>query len=41
MNSYRGIAEQETTSRRQNASQRLFEALRKKADIEDNRARFY
>ncbi|WP_037316892.1 peptidylprolyl isomerase [Salegentibacter sp. Hel_I_6] len=41
MNSYRGIAEQETQSRRQNASERLFEALRKKADIEDNRARFY
>jgi len=41
MNSYRGIAEQETAQRRQNASERLFEALRKKADVEDNRARFY
>jgi len=41
MNSYSGIAEQETASRRQNASQRLFEALREKAEIEDNRARFY
>ena len=41
MNSYQGIAEQETAQRRQNASQRLFEALREKAEIEDNRARFY
>lgn len=41
MNSYRGIAEQETVKRRQNVSQRLFSALREKAEIEDNRARFY
>jgi len=41
MNSYSGIAQQETAERRQNASQRLFEALREKAEIEDNRARFY
>ena len=41
MNSYQGIAQQETAQRRQNASQRLFEALREKAEIEDNRARFY
>ncbi|MBI6116924.1 peptidylprolyl isomerase [Salegentibacter maritimus] len=41
MNSYSGIAQQETAQRRQNASQRLFEALREKAEIEDNRARFY
>ncbi|TDN95327.1 peptidylprolyl isomerase/peptidyl-prolyl cis-trans isomerase D [Salegentibacter sp. 24] len=41
MNSYSGIAEQETAERRQRASQRLFEALREKAEIEDNRARFY
>ncbi|SKB45319.1 peptidylprolyl isomerase [Salegentibacter holothuriorum] len=41
MNSYSGIAQQETAQRRQNASQRLFQALREKAEIEDNRARFY
>ena len=41
MNSYKGIAEQETAKRRQDVSQRLFSALREKAEIEDNRARFY
>lgn len=39
--SYRNIAEQETASRRQQAPQRVFEALKEKAEIEDNRARFY
>ncbi len=39
--SYRNIAEQETQSQRQQASRQAYEALKKKAEIEDNRARFY
>ncbi len=39
--SYRNIADQETQARRQLAAQQVFEALKKKAEIEDNRARFY
>lgn len=39
--SYRNVADQETARLRQQAAGRLFNALRKKADIEDNRAKFY
>ncbi|MGY5848126.1 peptidylprolyl isomerase [Salegentibacter sp. HM20] len=39
--SYRNVADQETARLRQQAAGRLFDALRKKADIEDNRAKFY
>ena len=41
MNSYKGIAEQETLSRRRTAATRAYEALKKKAEIEDKRAKFY
>ncbi|MCG9971854.1 peptidylprolyl isomerase [Christiangramia crocea] len=41
MDSYKAFAQQESMARRAEASMRVFEALKKKADIEDNRARFY
>ncbi|PTX41686.1 peptidylprolyl isomerase/peptidyl-prolyl cis-trans isomerase D [Christiangramia gaetbulicola] len=41
MDSYKGYAQQESAARRAQAGMRVFEALKKKADIEDNRARFY
>ncbi|MDT0689391.1 peptidylprolyl isomerase [Salegentibacter sp. F188] len=41
LNSYNAVAQQETMRRRQEASTRVFEALKKKAEIEDNRSRFY
>ncbi|MCM8571051.1 peptidylprolyl isomerase [Gramella jeungdoensis] len=41
MDSYRAFAQQESMARRAEASMRVFEALKKKAEIEDNRARFY
>ncbi|HSP11461.1 MAG TPA: peptidylprolyl isomerase [Salegentibacter sp.] len=41
MDSYKNLADQETAQRRAEAAQRAFEALKKKADIEDNRAKFY
>ncbi|MDT0643673.1 peptidylprolyl isomerase [Zunongwangia sp. F363] len=41
LNSYNAVAQQETARRRQTAGSRVFEALKKKADIEDNRAKFY
>ena len=41
MDSYKGFAQQESAARRAQAGIRVFEALKKKADIEDNRARFY
>ncbi len=41
MDSYKGYAQQESAARRAQAGVRVFEALKKKADIEDNRARFY
>ncbi|HKJ47817.1 MAG TPA: hypothetical protein VJ973_01940, partial [Christiangramia sp.] len=41
MDSYKGFAQQESAARRAQAGSRVFEALKKKADIEDNRSRFY
>jgi len=41
MDSYKGFAQQESTSRRAQATMRVFEALKGKAEIDDNRARFY
>lgn len=41
MDSYRAFAQQESMSRRAQAAIRVFDALKKKADIEDNRTRFY
>lgn len=41
MESYKGFAQQESAARRAQAGSRVFEALKKKADIEDNRSRFY
>lgn len=41
MDSYKNLADQETAQRRAEAAQRAFEALKEKADIEDNRAKFY
>jgi len=41
MDSYRGYAQQESAARRAQATMRVFDALKKKAEIEDNRARFY
>ncbi|MDT0675007.1 peptidylprolyl isomerase [Autumnicola musiva] len=41
LNSYNAVAQQETAQRRQTAGSRVFEALKKKAEIEDNRAKFY
>ncbi len=39
--SYQNIAQQETSARRQDATNRVLEALREKAEIEDYRAKFY
>lgn len=41
MDSYKAFAQQESMARRAEATMRVFEALKKKAEIEDNRARFY
>ena len=41
MESYRNFANQETAQRRQQVQQRVFEALKENAEIEDNRATFY
>lgn len=41
MDSYKAFAQQESMARRAEASMRVFEALKQKAEIEDNRARFY
>ncbi|TBW28054.1 peptidylprolyl isomerase [Gramella sp. KN1008] len=41
MDSYKAFAQQESMARRAEASMRVFDALKKKAEIEDNRARFY
>lgn len=41
MDSYKGFAQQESASRRAQATMRVFEALKDKAEIDDNRARFY
>ncbi|WP_300440360.1 peptidylprolyl isomerase [Christiangramia sp.] len=41
MDSYKGFAQQESAARRAQATTRVFDALKKKAEIEDNRARFY
>ena len=41
MDSYKGFAQQESAARRAQAGTRVFEALKKKADIEDNRSKFY
>lgn len=41
MDSYKGFAQQESAARRAQAGSRVFEALKKKAEIEDNRSRFY
>ncbi|MCM4156664.1 peptidylprolyl isomerase [Gramella sp. AN32] len=41
MESYKAFAQQESMARRAQATTRVFEALKNKADIEDNRARFY
>ncbi|SDS50596.1 peptidylprolyl isomerase [Gramella sp. MAR_2010_147] len=41
MDSYKGFAQQESAARRAQATMRVFEALKTKAEIEDNRARFY
>ncbi|MDT0645770.1 peptidylprolyl isomerase [Zunongwangia sp. F260] len=41
LNSYNAVAQQETMRRRQEASTRVFEALKKNAEIEDNRSNFY
>ncbi len=41
MDSYKSYAQQESAARRAQATMRVFEALKKKAEIEDNRARFY
>ncbi len=41
MDSYRSYAQQESMARRAQATMRVFEALKKKADIEDNRPKFY
>ncbi|WP_373059670.1 peptidylprolyl isomerase [Zunongwangia sp. H14] len=41
LNSYNAVARQETARRRQTAGSRVFEALKNKAEIEDNRAKFY
>jgi len=35
------FAQQESASRRAQATMRVFEALKDKAEIDDNRARFY
>ncbi|MCM4160992.1 peptidylprolyl isomerase [Antarcticibacterium flavum] len=41
MESYRSFATQQTMQRRQGVEDRIFNALREKAEIEDNRANFY
>lgn len=41
MESYRSFATQQTQERRQGIQDRVYEALKANADIEDNRARFY
>lgn len=41
MDSYKSYAQQESMSRRAQATSRVFEALKDKAEIEDNRAKFY
>ncbi|ADF50999.1 MAG: peptidylprolyl isomerase [Zunongwangia sp.] len=41
LDSYKPFAQQETSSRRQMANSRAFEALKAKAEIEDKRAKFY
>lgn len=41
MDSYRNFATQQTQQRRQLVQSRVFEALKNKAEIEDNRANFY
>ncbi|MDR5591947.1 peptidylprolyl isomerase [Christiangramia sp. SM2212] len=41
MDSYKGFAQQESAARRAQATMRVFDALKNKAEIEDNRARFY
>ncbi len=41
MESYRSFATQQTQQRRQGIQDRVFEALKENANIEDNRARFY
>lgn len=41
MDSYRAYAQQESAARRAQATMRVFEALKSKAEIEDNRAKFY
>ncbi|WP_298246688.1 peptidylprolyl isomerase [uncultured Christiangramia sp.] len=41
MESYKAFANQESASRRAQATTRVFEALKEKADIQDNRAKFY
>lgn len=41
MDSYKSYAQQESMARRAQASTRVFEALKEKADIQDHRAKFY
>lgn len=41
MDSYKSYAQQESAARRVQATSRVFEALKSKAEIEDNRSRFY
>ncbi|MFV8225055.1 peptidylprolyl isomerase [Christiangramia aquimixticola] len=41
MDSYKSYAQQESAARRAQAAMRVFEALEKKAEIEDNRGKFY
>ena len=41
MDSYKGFAQQESAARRAQAGSRVFEALKKKAEIEDFRSKFY
>ncbi|MCH4824495.1 peptidylprolyl isomerase [Gramella lutea] len=41
MDSYKSYAQQESAARRVQATSRVFEALKNKAEIEDNRSRFY
>ncbi len=41
METYRPYAQQESMARRAQASSRVFEALKSKAEIEDNRSKFY
>ncbi|MFD1094166.1 peptidylprolyl isomerase [Salegentibacter chungangensis] len=41
METYKGFADQETMRRRRAAAARAYQALKSKAEIEDNRAKFY